>query len=123
MSNDQYYLQDKRQYVGNDMLWWADKGGYTTDLNKAEAMTKEKAVAQNQSRETDIPWPKSYIDNKWRPAVDAQCVDKEVALQGTGIVLNVPPKYVRPKHNCEECGRFLTDQQIYCGCPNCGSAP
>lgn len=32
----EYYLQDKRQYVGNDMLWWAKDGaGYTTDVSKA----------------------------------------------------------------------------------------
>ena len=55
---DEYYLQDKRSYVGNDILFWADGGGYTTDVSKAEVFTKDRALRLNQSRETDVPWPK-----------------------------------------------------------------
>ena len=70
---EQFYLQDKRQYVGNDLLFWAKDGkGYTTDLRKAHVYTKEEAFKQNRMRDTDIPWPKEYIDSKVRPAVDHQ---------------------------------------------------
>lgn len=83
IESELFYLQDKRQYVGNDLLFWAKDGkGYTTDVSKAEIYTKEKAFAQNRSRETDVPWPKSYIDERTRPAVDHQYVDIETALQG-----------------------------------------
>ena len=88
-TEDEYYLQDKRSYVGNDILWWAKNGaGYTTDLSKAHVYTKQQAINQHKCRETDIPWPKSYIDTKIRPAVDMQYVDIEIALQGTGVTLD-----------------------------------
>lgn len=78
-----FYLQDKRQIVGNDMMWWAkNKRGYTSDISNAEVWTEDEAFRQHRSRETDIPWPKEYIDGKTRPAVDFQYVDREVAMQG-----------------------------------------
>ena len=77
-----YYIQDNRQYVGNDLLWWAKGGcGYTTDVSKAEVWSKEAAMRQHGRRESDVPWPKDYIDAHVRPAVDHQCVDHEVAMQ------------------------------------------
>ncbi|MES2319957.1 MAG: hypothetical protein V4631_20955 [Pseudomonadota bacterium] len=70
MSKNQFYLQDSRSYVGNDLLFWSKDGkGYTTDVSKAQVYSREQALAQHQSRETDIPWPKAYIDAKTRPAV------------------------------------------------------
>jgi len=82
MKEQLFYLQDNRQYVGNDLLWWAKDGrGYTTDLSKAEVYTKKQAFSQNHCRETDTPWPKDYIDGKSRPAVDHQYIDREVAMQ------------------------------------------
>lgn len=119
---EQYYLQDSRSYVGNDILFWADAGGYTTDLSKAEVFTKEDAIEHHQGRRTDIPWPKEYLDNKTRPAVDMQYVKIKEALKGSGIKLLKPKKYRSPMYNCWGCGRFMTQEQIYSiDCPNCGS--
>lgn len=119
---DEFYLQDCRSYVGNDMLFWAKNGnGYTTDLRLAHVYTKEEAVRQHQSRETDIPWPKDYIDAKTRPAVDMQYVKREEALAGTGIVLIVPKKYRRPVERCHRCGCFLSQEQVMFECPKCGA--
>jgi hypothetical protein len=120
--SDQFYLQDSRSYVGSDMLFWAEQGnGYTTDLRKAHVYTKAEAVAKHQSRETDIPWPKTYIDGKTRPAVDMQYVKRDEALAGTGIVLIKPARQLKSVTNCQGCGRFLNDVQRYSGdCPNCG---
>lgn len=88
MSADAFYLQDSRDYIGNDMLFWAKDGkGYTTDMRRAQVYTKAEAVAQHQRRETDIPWPKDYIDARTRPAVDMQYVKLIEALSGTGIEL------------------------------------
>lgn len=120
---DEFYLQDSRSYVGNDMLFWAMDGkGYTTDLRKAQVYTKADAVAQHHCRETDIPWPKDYIDGKTRPAVDMQYVKRDEALLGTGIVLVKPRTMPALKFNCTGCGRFLKDVDRYSmDCPNCGS--
>ena len=116
-----FYLQDSRSYVGNDVLWWARKGegGYTTDLRKARLFTQEEAQAQHNSRESDIPWPKEYIDERTRPAVDMQYIRRDDALAGTGIVL-LKPQLCRPYVNkCQGCGRFLTDADVFAACKNC----
>lgn len=77
----EYYLQDTRQMVGNDILWWAKDGrGYTTDISRAHIFTEKEAFRQQEARDTDRPWPKDYIDGKTRPAVDFQYVDYEVAI-------------------------------------------
>jgi len=117
-----YYLQDARSYVGNDILFWAKNGaGYTTDLNRAEVYTREEAVKQNQCRETDIPWPKSYIDSKRRPAVDMQYTDIDEALAGTGIALKKEPKPKKETFRCHNCGAFISEQDFWGGyCKRCG---
>jgi len=121
----EFYLQDSRGYVGNDVLWWAKDGkGYTTDLSKAHVYSQEDAVRQHECRETDIPWPKEYIDARTRPAVDVQYVKRDEALAGTGIVLRKPQKSKKPKRDalkCCQCGRFLSEEQLWGGeCPKCG---
>lgn len=122
MSEQLFYLQDSRGYVGNDVLWWAKNGaGYTTDLNKAEVYSFEKAQAQHNCRETDIPWPKEYIDQRTRPAVDMQYIDHDEALAGTGIAIR-KPEMVRHKKevfNCHNCGRFISEQDRYMPCRHC----
>lgn len=118
---DEFYLQDSRDYVGNDMLFWGIKGnGYTTDMRKAQVYTKAEAVAQHQRRETDIPWPKAYIDARTRPAVDMQYVKRDEALAGTGIELIAPKKAKRQTTNCAGCGKFIKEIEIYGDCPHCG---
>jgi hypothetical protein len=121
--SDQFYLQDSRSYCGNDVFWWAKKAnGYTTDLRQAQVFTKEEVQKMHDARETDIPWPKEYIDAKTRPAVDVQHIKKTEALAGTGIVLRKPEKPKPYKFNCSGCGRFLNDVDRYCqDCPNCGA--
>lgn len=118
--NEEYYLQDSRSYVGNDVLWWAIDGcGYTTDLRKAHVFSKDEAVSYNESRATDIPWPKKYIDDKTRPAVDMQCIRIKDALRGSGIKLAEKKRY-RRINNCVACGKFISLEQVYgareCAC-------
>ena len=121
----QFYLQDSRSYVGNDILFWAKDGkGYTTDLSNAHIYTKEEAVEQHKSRETDIPWPKDYIDTRTRPAADMQYVEITEALKGTGIKLIKPQKQRKISYRCYGCGVFMTEESHYsapckkCGCDN-----
>jgi hypothetical protein len=119
---DEFYLQDSRTYVGNDMLFWAvDGNGYTTDMRKAQVYTKDEAVQRHQARETDIPWPKAYIDAKTRPAVDMQYVKRAEALAGTGIVLRKEKKARPERVNCVGCGKFIMAIQQYGDCPHCGA--
>ncbi|SEI17026.1 hypothetical protein [Pseudomonas asplenii] len=76
----QFYLQDSRSnaYVGDGLSFWAVDGkGYVTDLAKAELYTAEQATSH---RDTDIPWPKDYIDARTRIGVDCQYVDIREAL-------------------------------------------
>ena len=111
---NQFYLQDKRQYVGNDILWWAKDGkGYTTDLSMAHVFTKNEAVKRNRSRYTDVHWPKIYVDAKARPAVDMQYVDIRTALTNTEIVLSKPDKPKPQAYKCEDCGRFVSEDEYY----------
>lgn len=90
---DQYYLQDSRCYVGNDVLWWAiDRKGYTTDLRQAHIFTKSEAEKQRRTRRTDIPWAKSYIDSKSRPTVDHQTIAAAPSTSApTGKPRTTPP--------------------------------
>ena len=86
----EYYLQDTRGSgcVGNDILFWAkDRRGYTTDLSKAHIFTEEEAFRQHSCRKTDRPWPKPYIDERTRPAVDIQYTDYSVAIQNKVVEL------------------------------------
>lgn len=123
MSNE-FYLQDSRNFVGNDMVFWRkDGGGYTTDMREAGVWSKDSAQAQHNMRDTDIPWPKSYIDGKSRPAVDMQYVRRDEALEGSGITILRPKKAEnrRALYNCVGCGRFITERGMHEeNCKHCG---
>jgi len=74
---DQFYLQDSRSYVGANLMFWAKDGqGYVTDLDKAELFTADQATSQ---RDTDIPWPKAYVDARSHLGVDHQYLRLEDA--------------------------------------------
>jgi hypothetical protein len=82
--SDQFYLQDSRGDVGDRLSFWATKGcGYTTNLDGTELFTKESAEWHYKGRETDVPWPKEYIDARSETACDMQyvCLDDEGAAQ------------------------------------------
>lgn len=65
-----YFVQDKRQHVGNSVLWWGvDGGGYTCDLNKAGRYAGSRVRSM---RDTDVPWPVGHILEKATLHVDAQ---------------------------------------------------
>ncbi len=50
-----YVLRDTRSNCGTNIMFWAAKGSYTTDILQAERFTKEEALSQNQCRNTDEP--------------------------------------------------------------------
>lgn len=87
----QFYLQDSRGNTGDRMVFWATKGaGYTTNLDGTELFTHESAESHYKSRETDVPWPKDYIDARSETACDMQYVcheDKDAKWFGHGACL------------------------------------
>jgi hypothetical protein len=90
----EFYLQDSRDYVGDGLSFWAQGGGYTTNLDKAEVRTRAHAVSQHECRETDVPWPKAYIDERAHYGVDCQLMKEEASdallVPGSRVYLHVP---------------------------------
>lgn len=78
-SDEFYYLQDSRSYVGNAVLWWGINGnGYTTDPGKANKYTREEVLERlKTSRETDIYWPASKVEAAIKNFVDIQGLNRE----------------------------------------------
>ena len=71
MSERLYYVQDRRTFVGNCILWWAkDHKGYTCHLHKAHVFTEEEV--KKLHRETDIPWPYEIVHEAASMQVDCQ---------------------------------------------------
>lgn len=88
----QFYLQDSRTHVGDGLSFWAKEGkGYYTDLDKCELYTKEQAT---RHRDTDIPWPKQYIDERAHYGVDCQLMDEDASnamlKPGCRVYVHVP---------------------------------
>ena len=78
--DDQFYLQDSRShaYVGNGLSYWGFRGsGYVTYLAKAQVFTRDGAC---DHRDTDIAWPKAYVDARARIGVDCQYATLSEAL-------------------------------------------
>lgn len=87
----QFYLQDSRDhaYVGDGLSFWGFRGeGYVTDLDKAQLFTRDDAC---DHRDTDIPWPKDYIDARTRLGVDCQVVEINEAFAS---ISDVAPRKV-----------------------------
>jgi hypothetical protein len=78
-ANKQYYLQDSRANVGDNLMFWAKHGGYTSNVSAADLFSEDEAFRQNHSRPSDIPWPSSYIDTRTRLVVDMQYVKADEA--------------------------------------------
>lgn len=82
-----YYIQDTRQYLGNAVMWWGIDGrGYTSDFTQAGKYTKEKAERICQ-RQSDKAWLWSYIDNNTeshKVIIDVQYLERSYS----GIVSN-----------------------------------
>lgn len=71
----EFLLQESTTYVGSRLSWWAKDGkGYTTDLASAEVFTREQALSQHECRQSDIPWPKCYVECHVTRSVDHQVV-------------------------------------------------
>lgn len=60
VADEEYYVQDSRQNVGNCGSWWRPNGqGYTCNLDDAGVYDGR---ACSRMRVTDIPWPRTYVE-------------------------------------------------------------
>lgn len=72
-----FYLRDSRTNVGSTCLFWAKDGcGYTSDLDKAHVYTLEEAQRKFNSRHTDVPLCKDFVDKVARTRTDHQHLDQ-----------------------------------------------
>lgn len=74
-----FYLQDSRANVGSRAMFWRNGGGYTSNLDEAEQLSREQAVKQFECRETDLPWPVAYVRALAEVGVDFQYLSKSDA--------------------------------------------
>lgn len=89
-----FYLRDSRSNVGSSAMFWADRGGYTSNLDAAEKFTKERAVSLYNSRETDIPVPCGEVYQYSYLAIDMQYIDDDPHLSaGVDCVAYVEGRY------------------------------
>ena len=80
--HEMYYVQDKRTYVGNSVVWWEqDRNGYTSDITRAHKFTKEEILKSFiNGRDTDIVWMASHIEKNIKSHVDAQYLNSKYSL-------------------------------------------
>ena len=80
--NEFYYVQDRRSYVGNAVLWWGEKGGYVCDIKKACKYTKEKLLKtfSDGIRDTDVVWKESHVKKATKLVVDMQYLDFDFSI-------------------------------------------
>ena len=88
----QFYLQDSRSHVGDGLTFHGkEHRGYYTDLDKCELYTAEQATGH---RDTDIPWPKDYIDARAHYGVDHQVMDEHASdamlVLGSRVYVQAP---------------------------------
>ncbi len=78
--NKTYYVQDRRSYVGNAVLWWGlNSSGYTTDLKRAQKYTGSE-LKKTTWRDTDVIWESEHVETAVREYVDMQYLNKENSI-------------------------------------------
>lgn len=75
-----YYVQDRRQYVGNAVLWWGRNGnGYVCELSRAHKYSYEELQKFNP-RPTDIIWESEHVESATKTIVDMQGLNVELSI-------------------------------------------
>jgi len=77
-----FYLRDSRSDVGRTCMFWAERGGYTSNLDLAEIFTLEEAQRKFNSRHTDVPLSKTLVDELARSRVDCQYLPEDGEKDG-----------------------------------------
>lgn len=116
-----FYIQDKGDFAGNDMLWHTESARTTNNLTQAKAFTKAEALAKIERNSDNVAWPKDYIETKTRPVADCRDAKLDEAIAGTGIEILKPKKERRESYRCHGCGVFMSASQYYGGECRCGA--
>lgn len=75
-----YFVQDRRNYVGNAVVWWGIDGkGYVCDITKAHKYTYDE-LQKFQPRDTDIIWEVEHVMTATKLIVDMQYLNKEFSI-------------------------------------------
>ncbi len=78
--NKTYYVQDRRNYVGNAVLWWGlNRNEYTADIRQAQKYTGAE-LKKRTWRDTDVMWESEHVETAVREYVDMQYLNKENSL-------------------------------------------
>lgn len=77
-----FYLRDSRSNVGSTCMFWAEAGGYTSNLDLAEVFTKESAQQHFDGRHTDVPLCKELVDEESVVRVDHQYLKQSGKSKG-----------------------------------------
>ncbi len=100
LDDKEFYLQDTRQYLGNSMMWWGkERQGYTDNPTKAHVFTGKELREGGFDRDSDVAWPKEYIDS-----IITHCVDMQNADATEGVrprLMPAPPKPPEPQKPAE----------------------
>lgn len=79
----QYYVQDKRSFHGNAVIWWGIDGkGYTSDINQAGKYSLD--YFNGDRRSSDVLWPCEYIDDHEKAKIqiiDMQYLDTSKSIK------------------------------------------
>ncbi|WP_158657903.1 hypothetical protein [Agarilytica rhodophyticola] len=86
-----FYLRDSRSNTGSNATFWGK--GYTDNLHEAQVFTLQKAQAQHDCRETDIPLLKSAVD----------------AL----AIMHVDMQYLRDVEEIDESNEYVIQHKNY----------
>lgn len=71
-SKKRVVLCDTRSRVGSSLMFWAARGGYTSDLSKAEVFSEQEATKLHKSCKTAVPMLLDLLLEKAVYAVDMQ---------------------------------------------------
>lgn len=92
MTDNIFVLRDSRSDTGSNITVWNAGGGYTTNLTEANHFTKESAVRQHESRDSDIPLALDDLLALSRSRVDHQYLP-EPSTKGEEFIVQCKSDY------------------------------
>ena len=71
MTEQLYYIQSPKRYIGNSLLWWKkDSRGYTVKLDEALLINEEEMKRLIYCQPGSTAWKKEAVDSVARLQVD-----------------------------------------------------
>lgn len=86
---DKFYLRDTRTDLGSNAMFWANGGGYTSNVLNAEVFDRDSALRQHESRNSDLPVPVEIITPHLRTRFDMQHLPSQATNDGLCVLVNM----------------------------------